>query len=33
MGEDAFFTKNLIEYTGEKPLIDFRPSVLHYDKI
>lgn len=32
MGEDAFFTKNFIEYTGEYPLVDLRPSVLHYDK-
>ena len=33
MGEDAFFTKNLIEYTGQYPIIDMRPSILHYDKI
>jgi hypothetical protein len=33
MGEDAFFTKNLIEYTEEKPIIDLRISCLHYDKI
>lgn len=33
MGEDAFFTKNLKEYTGEYPIVDMRPSVLHYDKI
>lgn len=33
MGEDAFFTKNMIEYTGQKAVIDTRPSVLHYDKI
>ncbi len=33
MGEDAFFTKNLIEYTKEYPIIDFRPSIIHYDKI
>lgn len=33
MGEDAFFTKNLFEFTNEKPIIDLRPSVLHYDKI
>jgi hypothetical protein len=32
MGEDAFFTKNFIDYTGEYPLVDLRPSVLHYDK-
>jgi hypothetical protein len=32
MGEDAFFTKNLIEYTNQYPVIDTRPSVLHYDK-
>lgn len=32
MGEDAFFTRNLISYIGEKPIIDTRPSVLHYDK-
>lgn len=32
MGEDAFFTKNLIEYTNTYPIIDTRPSVLHYDK-
>jgi hypothetical protein len=33
MGEDAFFTKNVIEHTGRKPLIDLRPSILHYDKV
>lgn len=33
MGEDAFFTRNLIEYTGQYPVIDKRPSILHYDKI
>jgi hypothetical protein len=33
MGEDAFFTKNLINYTNQYPLIDTRPSVLHFDKI
>ncbi len=33
MGEDAFFTKNMIEYANEKPVIDTRPSILHYDKI
>ena len=33
MGEDAFFSQNMIEYTKEKPLIDLHPSVLHYDKI
>jgi len=32
LGEDAFFTKKLIEYTKEFPVIDFRPSILHYDK-
>lgn len=32
MGEDAFFTKNLLHYTKEKPVIDTRPSILHYDK-
>ena len=32
MGEDAFFTKNFIEYVNEKPIIDLRPSILHYDK-
>jgi hypothetical protein len=32
MGEDAFFTKNLIEYTNEMPLVDFSIKTLHYDK-
>lgn len=33
MGEDAFFTKNVKHYLNESPVIDFRPSILHYDKI
>jgi len=33
MGEDAFFTTNVEKYCNELPLIDFRISVLHYDKI
>lgn len=32
MGEDAFFTKNLIEHAGEYPLICTDVSILHYDK-
>lgn len=33
MGEDAFFTQNLKYYCEESPVIDFRISVLHYDKV
>ena len=33
MGEDAFFTNNLKYYLDEYPVVDFRPSVLHYDKV
>ncbi len=33
MGEDAFFTKNILNYLNEHPIVDFRPSILHYDKI
>ena len=33
MGEDAFFTKNIIEYTKEKPIVDTNIKLLHYDKI
>lgn len=33
MGEDAFFTQNIIHYLNEKPIVDLRPSILHYDKI
>lgn len=32
MGEDAFFTKNLIEYTDSYPIIRKDISILHYDK-
>jgi hypothetical protein len=33
MGEDAFFSKNFIEYCNEKPIIDTSFSILHYDKV
>lgn len=33
MGEDAFFTKNLIHYTGSIPLVDKTIGCLHYDKV
>ena len=33
MGEDAFFTRNLIEYTGKVPLVDCSIKCLHYDKV
>lgn len=32
MGEDAFFTKNLIHYTGQKPLVRTDVECLHFDK-
>ena len=32
MGEDAFFTNNLIEYCKVKPLLDKSIKLLHYDK-
>lgn len=32
MGEDAFFTKNLIEYTNSYPIVDLTTECLHYDK-
>ena len=33
MGEDAFFTRNLINYAKEKPLVDTSIKSLHYDKV
>lgn len=33
MGEDAFFTLNVKQYLDEYPVVDCRPSVLHYDKV
>jgi len=32
MGEDAFFTKNIISYTNKKPIIDTSIKCLHFDK-
>lgn len=32
MGEDAFFTNNLLEYTDTKPIVDTDLKLLHYDK-
>lgn len=32
MGEDAFFTKNMIHYTNTCPIIDLDTECLHYDK-
>ena len=32
MGEDAFFTRNMIEHIDEKPIVDTSISLLHYDK-
>jgi len=33
MGEDAFFTQNLIEYTGKVPIVDCSIKCLHFDKV
>lgn len=33
MGEDAFFTQNMIHYTKTYPLLDLNTKCLHYDKI
>ncbi len=32
MGEDAFFTQNLVEYTGKAPLVDTSIKCMHMDK-
>ncbi len=32
MGEDAFFTQNLVEYTGSAPLVDTSIKCMHMDK-
>lgn len=32
MGEDAFFTRNVIEYLGQAPVVDLDVWCLHYDK-
>jgi len=32
LGEDAFFTRNLMEYLGEPPIVDLDVWCLHYDK-
>ena len=32
MGEDAFFTRNLLHYTKKKPIVDTSIKLLHYDK-
>ncbi len=33
MGEDAFFTNNILEYFNTKPILDNSIKLLHYDKI
>lgn len=33
IGEDYFFSKNLFEYTNQKPLVDLSIKTLHYDKV
>ena len=35
MGEDAFFTRNILEYLGEeyKPIVDASIKLLHFDKV
>lgn len=35
MGEDAFFTRNVLEYLGKeyKPIVDTSIKLLHYDKV